>query len=91
MAFAGARRMHSGGLAGNEVPAILQRGEEVLTADDPRHRGNAGGKGGGGGPVTVTNNFNFPPGTDVETFRKSRTAIAAEMARAGEFAFGRNG
>src|SRR5262245_46890322 len=28
--WAGARRMHSGGLAGDEVPAILQRGETVL-------------------------------------------------------------
>jgi hypothetical protein len=45
-AFAAARRYHSGGLAGlasNEVPAILQRGEEVLTTDDPRHRFNQGG------------------------------------------------
>jgi len=28
--FAGARRMHFGGLAGDEVPAILQRGETVI-------------------------------------------------------------
>jgi lambda family phage tail tape measure protein len=28
--FAGARRMHFGGLAGDEVPAILQRGERVI-------------------------------------------------------------
>lgn len=40
--FAGARRYHSGGLAGDEVPAILRRGEEVLTERDPRHRNNAG-------------------------------------------------
>lgn len=44
-AFAGAMRYHSGGIAGlkpNEVPAVLERGEEVLTADDPRHRANGG-------------------------------------------------
>ncbi len=41
--FLGARRYHTGGLASDEVPAILQRGEEVLTRDDPRHRDNAGG------------------------------------------------
>ena len=38
--FHGAPRLHAGGLAGDEVPAILRRGEEVLTRSDPRHRGN---------------------------------------------------
>ena len=45
LAFIGAPRFHSGGLPGlkpNEVPAILQRGEEVITRDDPRHRFNQG-------------------------------------------------
>lgn len=42
MAFAGARRYHSGGLMLDEVPAILQRGEEVLTRRDPRHTLNGG-------------------------------------------------
>jgi hypothetical protein len=46
-AFAGARRMHAGGLAANEVPMILERGEEVLTRRDPRHRYNQGA-----GPTT---------------------------------------
>lgn len=44
-----APRYHSGGIAGlrpDEVPAILQRGEEVLTADDPRHSRNGVGMGG---------------------------------------------
>ncbi len=39
-------RYHSGGLAGlrpDEYSAILQRGEEVLTRDDPRNRLNGGG------------------------------------------------
>ena len=48
LAFAGAPRYHTGGLAGlkpNEVPAVLMGGpkgtrEEVLTANDPRHRDN---------------------------------------------------
>lgn len=46
--FAGAVRYHSGGVVGlrpNEVPAILERGEEVVTANDPRHRNNGGGSG----------------------------------------------
>ncbi|MFA7168143.1 MAG: tape measure protein [Sphaerochaetaceae bacterium] len=46
--FTNAVRYHSGGIAGlapDEVPAILRRGEEVLTKDDPRHRANGGGQG----------------------------------------------
>lgn len=44
--FLNAPRYHTGGIAGlkaNEVPAILQKNEEVLTRDDPRHRYNQGG------------------------------------------------
>ena len=44
--FSGAVKYHTGGVAGlapNEVPAILQKGEEVLTRTDPRHRMNGGG------------------------------------------------
>jgi hypothetical protein len=46
--FAFALRYHSGGVAGlrpNEVPSILMAGEEVLTADDPRHVRNFRGGG----------------------------------------------
>lgn len=46
LAFAGAPRFHSGGLPGlaaDEVPAILQRGEEVLSRDNPRNILNGGG------------------------------------------------
>lgn len=49
MMFGAAPRYHSGGIAGlapNEVPAILQRGEEVLTKSDPRHVRNGGGAAG---------------------------------------------
>jgi len=48
--FVGARKFHGGGVAGltkDEVPAILKRGEEVLTAADPRHVANGGQSGGG--------------------------------------------
>lgn len=44
--FANAVRYHTGGIAGlqpGEVPAILQRGEEVLTRNDPRNIMNGGG------------------------------------------------
>lgn len=46
--FANATRYHSGGVAGlkpNEVPTILEKGEEVLPANDPRHVNNGGGQG----------------------------------------------
>ena len=51
--FAGAARYHAGGIAGaaplkpGEVPAILKKGEEVITQQDPRHTMNGGGAGGG--------------------------------------------
>ena len=74
MAFANAPRMHDGGWAGlksDEVPAILQRGERVLSRRETR------GYGGGGGGVTVNINAR-----DVESFRQSRTQVAADIARA---------
>lgn len=54
-AYAGAFRYHTGGIAGfkpDEVPAVLRRGEEVLTEDNPRHRNN-----GGGAAVALTAKF----------------------------------
>lgn len=47
--FIGAERFHNGGLPGlrsNEVATILEKGEEVITADDPRHVANGGATGG---------------------------------------------
>ena len=44
--FENAPRYHTGGVVGlqqNEVPAILQRGEEVLAKQDSRNRANGGG------------------------------------------------
>lgn len=44
--FQNAVRYHTGGIAGlkpNEVPAILEKGEEILTENDPRHIMNGGG------------------------------------------------
>lgn len=43
--FQGAMRYHTGGFGGlapGEVPAVLQRNEEVLTTSDPRHAFNLG-------------------------------------------------
>lgn len=46
LVFAGAKRYHTGGLAGlapDEIPIIAKRNEEILTDDDPRHRDNQQG------------------------------------------------
>ena len=56
--FAAVMRYHNGGIAGfapDEVPAILQRNEEVLTTGDPRHRFNGGMNGGSSssGPSSI--------------------------------------
>lgn len=51
--FANAMRYHTGGIAGlkpGEVPSILERGEEVIRRDDPRHVLNGGGAASGGAP-----------------------------------------
>ncbi len=73
MAFAAAPRMHAGGVAGlrhDEVPAILQRGERVLSRREAQSYGAAGG-------VNVT-----IMARDAESFRQSRTQVAADIARA---------
>lgn len=70
-AFFGAPRYHEGGIAGlksGEVPAILKRGEEVLTEDDPRHVGNGGGMSGG---ATVINAIDAPSFVE-EALKSSR-------------------
>jgi len=43
--FSGAPKYHTGGVVGlkaNEVPIVAERGEEILTESDPRHRKNQG-------------------------------------------------
>jgi len=35
--------MHTGGVAGDEVPAILQKGEQVLTAQQAKNQKSGGG------------------------------------------------
>jgi hypothetical protein len=75
LAFAGAPRMHAGGWAGikpDEVPAILQRGERVLS------RREAAGYGRTSAPVVNVTIM----ARDAESFRQSRTQVAADIARA---------
>ena len=78
MAFAGAQRFHGGGWPGlrsDEVPAILQKGERVLSRREVAN---------GGSGVTVNINAR-----DAESFRQSRAQIASDIARA--VSFGRRG
>ena len=75
LAFAGAPRMHNGGWAGlrpDEVPAILQRGERVLSRREAAGFGQSGAS-----TVNVTINAR-----DAESFRQSRTQVASDIARA---------
>jgi hypothetical protein len=73
LAFAGAPRLHDGGWPGlrpDEVPAILQRGERVLSRSEARGCSTSGN-------VTV-----HIHARDAESFRQSRTQVAADIARA---------
>ena len=77
-------RYHSGGIAGlqpDEVPAILRRGEEVLTARDPRHRSNGGGAVTVNAPISI-NLYGVPD-------RRTREQAASDTARAVQTAIER--
>jgi|AMFO01.1.fsa_nt_gi Lambda phage tail tape-measure protein (Tape_meas_lam_C). len=81
LAFAGAPRMHAGGWVGlrpDEVPAILQRGERVLSRREVAADA--------GGAQNITINIQT---RDAESFRQSRAQVAADIARA--VALGRRG
>lgn len=56
--FANAQRFHDGripGLAPSEMPAIIEKKEEILTEDDPRHILNGGLSSGAPAPVSLKN------------------------------------
>lgn len=86
LAFAGAPRLHNGGIAGlgpNEIPAVLEAGEEVLTRSDPRHRFNRGGG------DTININLNAPDAP--RRFRENRRQLEADAAALIIRARNRNG
>ncbi|WOK01460.1 tail length tape measure protein [Pseudomonas phage UF_RH7] len=72
--FANAPRFHDGGFPGlksNEVPTILERGEEVLTANDPRNAMNGGaapGAASSGGPTAPPQNIRVINAIDSGSF-----------------------
>ena len=81
--FLTAPRYHTGGLAGlapDELPAILKRGEAVLTPEQMRALGGAMGREGRAAqPINVVMNISTP---DTNGFRYAQGQIAAEAARA---------
>ena len=85
LAFAGAPRLHGGGIAGglaglrpDEVPAILQRGEMVLSRSQLAAMGSGPDT---RPPVNVVMNISTP---DANSFRYAQGQIAADAARAIE-------
>jgi hypothetical protein len=87
MAFAAAPRMHDGGWAGlrpDEVPAILQRGERVLSRREAAAYGAVAAGRDAAPVINVTVQTR-----DAESFRQSRTQVASDIARA--VALGRRG
>ena len=88
IAFAGAPRLHSGGWAGlrpDEVPAILQRGERVLSrAEVASGLGRAGGLAGAGGITISIDARGAQAGVAEQIDAKLRAAIPeiARLARA---------
>ncbi|MGE3290209.1 MAG: phage tail tape measure protein, partial [Geminicoccaceae bacterium] len=81
--FATAPRFHGGGVAGlapDELPAVLRRGEAVLTPGQMRALGaEQASRRDSSAPVTVVMNISTP---DAAGFRRSQGQIAAEAARA---------
>lgn len=78
--FAGAMRYHTGGIVGlaaDEQPAILRKGEEVLTESDPRHRFN-------GGAAANDRAASPAPVNIINTFDREEAAEMLLRTRAGE-------
>ena len=89
--WTGAARFHSGGIVAglrpSEVPIIAQRGEEILTTADPRHRWNNGGS---GEMYIDARGNNDPAATEAAAYRGASAAlsqvrpIVRDMKRRGE-------
>ena len=80
---AAAPRFHSGGVAGlngyNEQLAVLQKGEEVLTKNDPRHQAN-----GGRSSRVVNQTVNFNVARDSTLRPKSVNQLSSQLQLASQ-------
>lgn len=81
--FVDAPRMHRGGIRPGERAVIMEDGEEVLTANNPRHRRNFRSAG-----HTVNMYITTP---DASSFRQSQGQLSASIGRAMTIAARRNG
>lgn len=102
MLFGAAPRYHTGGFAGlgaDEVAAVLERGEEVITERDPRHTRNGGRRAARGyDNVIINNNTGTPAKRDeqpnmaggkdlvVTIGEIARDAVASDFSRGGKVA-----
>ena len=75
--FSRATRYHSGGLVGDEVPAILKKGELVLTKDQQRGMGN------GGGATNIVVHVNSSTGDPAEIRRSAASGARAALGIMG--------
>lgn len=76
--FSDAPRYHTGGVMGlkpNEIPIIAEKGEEMLTASDPRHRNNIGK--GGSGSKEAQQNISIINTIDTSSFAQALESDAA--------------
>ncbi|MDO8969046.1 MAG: hypothetical protein Q7U74_00055, partial [Saprospiraceae bacterium] len=80
--FSGAPRLHEGGyLKPGEVPAVLMKGEEVLTAKDPRHRNNYSDSG-SSQTNNVTINVSAPNGRiEPQSLAQIRSGVERSLAK----------
>lgn len=90
--FANALRYHGGGIAGlapDEVPAVLKKGEEVLTEGDPRHRANGGAAPAAPAerPVSIANFFDAESFLDAALGGKAGSDTIINHVRAKRTAF----
>lgn len=93
--FTNAQRFQNGGLVTggsggvDDIPAMLTRGERVLTRQQ-NQAFEAGVAAAGNGPMQITQNFNLPNVRDAKQFRESESQRAAVLSETLRRAEGRN-
>ena len=66
-------------MAGNQTGIAGESGAEAILPLMRDAQGNLGVSSSGSQGMTIVNNFHFPPGTDVNSFRRSQSQIEAQM------------
>ena len=90
-AFRNAPHFAQGTANTSGIPAVLHDNEAVIPLSKGRKIGvELNGDGAGGTVIHQPQTFNIST-PDADSFRRSKTQIAADMARAGQSALGKNG